>query len=132
MKSLKAEKEIPKGSKILQFTPLFRKEYLPTQNNRQKWRSTANETHKEGDLVWLIEDSDKRVKLAPVLTGKDVFAMENRAGDVVAELTNSMTKLNSAPRSFQAVQFRIAWQAKFIATFYRSHTDRFTLFNIYI
>ena len=38
----------------------FRKEYLPTLNNRQKWRSTANETLKEGDLVWLIEDSDKR------------------------------------------------------------------------
>ena len=38
----------------------FRKEYLPTLNNRQKWRYTANETLKEGDLVWLIEDSDKR------------------------------------------------------------------------
>ena len=38
----------------------FRKEYLPTMNNRQKWRSTVNETLKEGDLVWLIEDSDKR------------------------------------------------------------------------
>ena len=38
----------------------FRKEYLPTLNNRQKWRSTANETLKEGDLVWLIKDSDKR------------------------------------------------------------------------
>ena len=38
----------------------FCKEYLPTLNNRQKWRSTANETLKEGDLVWLIEDSDKR------------------------------------------------------------------------
>ena len=38
----------------------FRKEYLPTLNNRQKWRSTTNENLKEGDLVWLIEDSDKR------------------------------------------------------------------------
>ena len=38
----------------------FRKEYLPTLNNRQKWRSTANEMLKDGDLVWLIEDSDKR------------------------------------------------------------------------
>ena len=38
----------------------FRKEYLPTLNNRQKWRSTANETLKKGDLVWLIEESDKR------------------------------------------------------------------------
>ena len=48
------------------------------------------------------------VKLAPVLPGKDVFAMENRAGDVAAELTNSEIKLNSAPRSFQAAQFRKA------------------------
>ena len=117
----------------------FRKEYLPTLNNRQKWRSTANEILKEGDLFWLIEDSDKRgyynlgrvtetidgsdgvirsaivrtnhgvykspvVKLAPVLHGKDVFAMENRAGDVAAELSNSITKLNSASRSFQALK----------------------------
>ena len=103
----------------------FRKEYLPTLNNRQKWRSTSNENLEEGDLVWLIEDSDKRgyynlylvtetidgsdgvirsaivrtndgvykrpvVKLAPVPPGKDVFAIENRAGDVAAELTNSI------------------------------------------
>ena len=108
-------------------------------NNRQEWRSTANETLKEGDLVWLIKDSDKRgyynldrvtetidgsdgvirsaivrtydgvykrpvVKLAPLLTGKDLFAMENRAGDVLAELTNSFTKLNSVTRPFQALK----------------------------
>ena len=30
----------------------FRKQYLPTLNNRQKLRSTANETLKEGDFVW--------------------------------------------------------------------------------
>ena len=116
----------------------LRKEFQPTLNNRQKWRSTANETLKEGDFVWFIEDSEKRgyynlgrvtetidgsdgvirsaivrtnygvykrpvVKLAPVLTGKDVFAMENRAGDVAAELTNSITKLNSASRPFPAL-----------------------------
>ena len=121
----------------------FRKEYLPTLNNLQKWRSTANETLKEGDLVWLIKDSDKRgyynlgrvtetidgsdgvirsaivrtidgvykrpvIKLAPVIPGKDVFAMENRAGNIPAELNNSEIKLSSTPRSFQAVQFRIA------------------------
>ena len=108
----------------------FRKEYLPTLNNRPKWRSTANETLKEGDLVWLIKDNDKSecdnlgrvmktiggsdgkipsaifrtnygvykrpvVKRAPILPGRDVFAMENRVGDVAAELTNSVTKLNS-------------------------------------
>ena len=119
----------------------FRKEYLPTLNNRQKWRSTANETLKEGDLVWLIEDSDMRgyynlgrvtetidgsdgvirsaivrtndgvykrpvVKLAPVLPGKDVFAMENRAGDIAAELNNSEIKLNSASRPYQALKLR--------------------------
>ena len=38
----------------------FRKEYLPTLNNRQKWQCTSNEILKKGDLVWLIEDSDKR------------------------------------------------------------------------
>ena len=44
------------------------------------------------------------VKLAPVLPGKDVFAMENRAGDVAAELTNSITKLNSASKSVEALK----------------------------
>ena len=44
------------------------------------------------------------MKLAAVLTGKDVFAMENRAGDVAVELTNSITKLNSASRPFQALK----------------------------
>ena len=117
----------------------FRKEYLPTLNNRQKWRSKANEILKGSDLVWLIEDSDKRgyyklgrvtetidgsdgvirsaivqtndgvykrpvVKVAPVLPGKDVFAIENRAGDVAAELTNSITKWNSASRPFQVLK----------------------------
>ena len=115
----------------------FRKEYLPTLNNRQKWLSTANKTLQEGDLVWLIKDSDKRgyynlgrvaetndgsdgvirsaidrtndgvykrtvVEIAPVLHGKDVFAMENRAGDFAVELNNSEIRLNSASRSIEA------------------------------
>ena len=117
----------------------FRKEYLPTLNNRQKWRYTANETLKEGDLVLLIKDSDKRgyyslgrvtetidasdgvirsaivktndgvykrpeVKLAPVLPEKDVFAIDNRDGDVVAKLTDSITKLKIASRPCQALK----------------------------
>ena len=115
-----------------------RKEYLPTLNNRQKWRSTANETLKEGNHLWLIDDSNKSwcyklgrvtetiegsdgvirsarvrtndgvykrpvVKLAPLLPGKDV-SIENRAADVAAELTNSITKLNSASRPIQALK----------------------------
>ena len=120
----------------------FRKEYLPTLNNRQKWRSTANRTLREGDLIWMIEDSVKRgyynldrvtviivgldgvirskivrtndgaykrpaVKLAPVLPAKDVFAMENRAGDAAAELTNSTTKLSSTSRPFQTLKLEL-------------------------
>ena len=86
----------------------------------QKWPSATNEPLTEDDLVWLIEDSDKRgfydlgrvketiegsdgvirsakvrtndgvykrpvVKLTPVLPNKkDVFLMENSAGDVKA------------------------------------------------
>ena len=38
----------------------YGKEYMPTLNNRQKWRSTAKETLKEGYLVWLFEESYKR------------------------------------------------------------------------
>ncbi|XP_075243805.1 uncharacterized protein LOC142338058 [Convolutriloba macropyga] len=68
MKSLKVEKEIPKSGKILQFLLFldeenlfgFRKEYLPALNNRQKCRSTADEPLTESDLVWLIQDRDKR------------------------------------------------------------------------
>ena len=44
------------------------------------------------------------VKLTPVVPGKDVFAIENTAGDVVAELINSITKLNSDSRPFQALK----------------------------
>ena len=40
----------------------------------------------------------------PVLPGKDVFAMENRAGDIAAELNNSEIKLNSASRPFQSLK----------------------------
>ena len=117
----------------------FCKKYLPTLHNRQKWRSTTNEALKEGDLAWLIEDSNKRgccnlgpvtetiyesvgvirspivrtndgtyktpvKKLAPVLPGRDVVAIENRADDVVAELKNSRAEWNNASPPFQAVK----------------------------
>ena len=144
----------------------FLKEYLPTLNNRQKWRSTTNEILKEGDLVWLIKGRDKRgyynlgrvtetidesdeviqspivqtndgvykrpvVKLVPLLSGEDVFAMENRAGDVAAELTNSIIKLNSGSRPFQALTPEWHEERQFNVTFYLSHTDLFVLFNTY-
>ena len=38
----------------------FRKEYVPLLNSRSKWQASASKTLAEGDLVWLIEDSDKR------------------------------------------------------------------------
>ena len=44
------------------------------------------------------------LKLAPVLPGKNFFAMESRTGDVAAELTISTTELNSAPRLFRALK----------------------------
>ena len=44
------------------------------------------------------------MKLATVLLGNDVFAMENRAGNVSVELTNSITKIKSASRPFQALK----------------------------
>ena len=44
------------------------------------------------------------VNLTPELPRRDVFAMVNRPGDVVVELTNSRTKLNSASRPFQVVK----------------------------
>ena len=76
--------------------------YLPTLNNGNKWKCESDRNLQKGDLVWLIEDSDKRsatvqtkdgvyrrpvVKLALVLPiDEDVFMKENRAGDVEAEL----------------------------------------------
>ena len=114
----------------------FRKNFV--MNNRQKWQSTSNETLKEGDLVYINKDRDKRgyynlvrvtetidgsdsvvrsakvrtndrvykrpvMNLAPTLPGNDVFAMDKRAGDVVVELSNSITKLNNASKPFQAL-----------------------------
>ena len=37
-----------------------RKEYLPTLNSRKKWQTTTDRSLQQGDLVWLVEDSDKR------------------------------------------------------------------------
>ena len=38
----------------------FRKEYLPTLKSRKKWQTTTDRSLQQGDLVWLVEDSDKR------------------------------------------------------------------------
>ena len=38
----------------------FRKEYLPTLNTRKKWQTTTDRSLQQDDLVWLVEDSDKR------------------------------------------------------------------------
>ena len=38
----------------------FRKEYLPTLNSQKKWQTTTDRSLQKGDLVWLVEDSDKR------------------------------------------------------------------------
>ena len=38
----------------------FRKKYLPTLNSRKKWQTTTDRSLQQGDLVWLVEDSDKR------------------------------------------------------------------------
>ena len=47
------------------------------------------------------------MKIAPAEIESDVFGVENRAGDVVAELTNTTNKLNSRSRLYQA-EVRIA------------------------
>ena len=38
----------------------FRKEYLPTLNSRKIWQTTTDRSLQQDDLVWLVEDSDKR------------------------------------------------------------------------
>ena len=38
----------------------FRKEYLSTLNSRRKWQAITDRSNQQGDLVWLVEDSDKR------------------------------------------------------------------------
>ena len=38
----------------------FRKEYLPALNSRSKWHTTSDRILLQGDVVWLVEDSDKR------------------------------------------------------------------------
>ena len=37
----------------------FCKKYLPTLNSRKKWQNTTDRSLQRGDLVWLVEDSDK-------------------------------------------------------------------------
>ena len=38
----------------------FRKEYLPALNSRKKWQTQTDKSLQQDDLVWLVEDSDKR------------------------------------------------------------------------
>ena len=81
------------------------------------------------------------MKLTPVLPGKDVFAIKNRAGDVVAELSNAITKLNSASRSFQVLKLNsmtseiycyILLKPSFFILFNIYRSIFFILINIYI
>ena len=39
----------------------LRKEYLPMLNSRKKWETTTDRSLQQGDFLWLVEDSDKRV-----------------------------------------------------------------------
>ena len=38
----------------------FRKEYIPLLNKRNKWKQESKRAISTGDIVWIIEDSDKR------------------------------------------------------------------------
>ena len=54
----------------------FRKEYVPLLNNRSKWKQESKRAIATGDLVWIIEDSDKRGqyvlgRVVDVRTGSD-------------------------------------------------------------
>ena len=80
----------------------FRKEYLPTLNNRQKWRSAANETLKEGDLVCLIEDSNNSGyyslgRVTETINGSDgvIRSATSRTNDV--EYKRQVVKLAPVP-----------------------------------
>ena len=54
----------------------FRKEYLPTLNSRKKFQTTTDRSLQQGNLVWLVEDSDKRgyydlVQITETFEGSD-------------------------------------------------------------
>ena len=53
------------------------------------------------------------VKLTSILASRDVFAIENRVGDVVAELTESTTELISASRRNQALNIDLFMSVNF-------------------
>ena len=36
------------------------KEYVPTLNRRSKWQTPAEQQHKTGDLVWIVEETNPR------------------------------------------------------------------------
>ena len=38
----------------------FRKEYLPTLSCRKKWQTATDRSLQQGDLVWIVEHSEKR------------------------------------------------------------------------
>ena len=76
----------------------FRKEYLPTLNRRQKWKTGEEPGLQEGQLVWLVEDSDKRgfYKMARVVhltRGRDGIARSATVRTKDGEFQRPVVKL---------------------------------------
>ena len=66
----------------------LRKVYLPTLNSRTKWQTTMDRSIQQGNLVWLVEDSDKRGyyylgRITETFEGSDgaIRSVKNRTKD---------------------------------------------------
>ena len=102
------QKRQPKTNKTLKEADLV---WLIAQSDKRRYYNLGQvfETidGSDGVIRSAINQTNDRVhkrpvvKLAPQLTGRDVFAKENRAGNVAVELNNSTIELKCASRPFQ-------------------------------
>ena len=76
------------------------REYLPQWNQRSKWSKEHVRNLKEGDLVWLVDDSVKRGeynlgRIVEIFTGNDCVVRSARVKLAHGELNRPVVKLAS-------------------------------------
>ena len=74
------------------------REYLPQWNQRSKWSKEHVRNLKEGELVWLVDDSVKRCdyklgRIIEIFTGNDGVVRSARVNMARGELNRPAVKL---------------------------------------
>ena len=82
------------------------REYLPQRNQRSMWSKEHVRNLKEGELVWLVDDSEKRCeyklgRIIEIFTENDGIVRSARVKMALGELNRPVVKLE--PVSYDGV-----------------------------